>query len=70
MPTLSALLADHLDGRVTIAETIAASYARHRAHGDAAIFISLRPEAEVLSEAQRLQAEGRAAAGSGACRLR
>jgi allophanate hydrolase len=58
VPTLSALLADHLDGRVTIAETIAASYARHRAHGDAAIFVSLRPEAEVLSEAQRLQAEG------------
>jgi allophanate hydrolase len=58
VPTLTRLLADHLDGATTIPQTIAAAYARHRAHGDAAIFIALRPEAEVLAEAQALQAEG------------
>ncbi len=58
MPTLTSLLADHLDGRTTIPQTIAACYARLRAHGDDAIFIALRPEAEVLAEAARLQAEG------------
>ena len=58
MPTLTSLLADHLDGTTTIPQTIAAAYARHRAHGDAAIFIALRPEAEVLAEAEALQAEG------------
>ncbi len=58
VPTLTSLLADHLDGATTIKQTVAACYARHRAHGDAALFIALRPEAEVLSEAERLQAEG------------
>jgi allophanate hydrolase len=58
VPTLTRILADHLDGRSTIPQTVAACYARHLAHGDAAIFISLRPEAEVLAEAERLQAEG------------
>ncbi|AMJ60707.1 allophanate hydrolase [Bosea sp. PAMC 26642] len=58
MPTLTSLLADHLDGRTTIPQTIAAAYARHRAHGDDAIFITLRPEGEALAEAARLQAEG------------
>jgi allophanate hydrolase len=56
--TLTSLLAAHLDGSATIPQTIAACYARHRAHGDAAIFITLRPEAEVLAEAEALQAEG------------
>jgi allophanate hydrolase len=56
--TLTTLLAAHLDGSATISQTIAASYARHRAHGDDAIFITLRPEAEVLAEAEALQAEG------------
>lgn len=58
MTTLTSLLAAHLDGSATISQTIAASYARHRAHGDDAIFITLRPEAEVLAEAEALQAEG------------
>jgi allophanate hydrolase len=56
--TLTSLLAAHLDGSATIPQTIAACYARHRAHGDAAIFITMRPEAEVLAEAEALQAEG------------
>ncbi len=58
MPTLASILADHLSGRATIAETVSACYARLRAHGDEAIFITLRPEAEVVAEAERLQAEG------------
>ncbi|MDP3321461.1 MAG: amidase family protein, partial [Bosea sp. (in: a-proteobacteria)] len=58
MTTLTSLLAAHLDGSATIPQTIAACYARHRTHGDAAIFIALRPEAEVLAEAEALQAEG------------
>ncbi len=58
MPTLTSLLADHLDGRATIPQTIADCYTRLRAHDDPAMFISLRPETEVLAEAARLQAEG------------
>ncbi|MBX3536644.1 MAG: allophanate hydrolase [Chelatococcus sp.] len=58
MPTLTSILASHHDGSRTLAETIAASYARLRAHGDEALFISLKPEADALAEAERLQAEG------------
>jgi allophanate hydrolase len=56
--TVTTLLADHLEGRRTLSETIAAVYRRYREHGDEAIFISLRPEAEALAEAGRLQSEG------------
>jgi len=56
--TVTTLLCDHLEGRRTLRETIAATYARHRDHGDDAMFITLRPETEVLAEAARLQAEG------------
>lgn len=58
MPTLTEILAAHHAGSRTIAETIAACYARLRERGDEAIFISLKPEAEALSEAVRLQDEG------------
>lgn len=58
MPTLTSILASHHDGSRSLAETMAASYARLRAHGDEALFISLKPEAEALAEAERLQAEG------------
>ena len=58
MTTLTSLLAAHLDGSATILQTIAVCYARQRAHGDDAIFITLRPEAEVMAEAEALQAEG------------
>ena len=58
VPTLSHLIRSHLDGSTTPAQTIAACYARLRQHGDDAIFISLRPEAEVLAEAEQLAAEG------------
>lgn len=58
MTTVTTLLADHLEGLRTLPETIAATYARHRVHGDVAMFITLRPEEQVLAEAARLQAEG------------
>ena len=58
MPTLTSILASHHDGSRTLAETIAASYARLRALDDEALFISLKPEADALAEAERLQAEG------------
>ncbi len=58
MPTLTELLSAHIEGRSLIEDTVAACYARYRAHGDEAIFISLRPEEDVLAEARRLQEEG------------
>ncbi|TCR65468.1 allophanate hydrolase [Bosea sp. BK604] len=58
MPQLTEIITAHRRGTRTIAETIAASYARLREHGDEAIFISLKPEAEALAEAIRLQDEG------------
>jgi len=58
LPTLASILADHLSGHTALTDTVAACYARLRAHADDAIFITLRPEAEVLEEARRLQSEG------------
>jgi len=58
LPTLANILADHLSGRAAITETVVACYARLRAHDDPAMFIALRPEAELLAEAERLQQEG------------
>jgi len=43
---------------VTPEDIVARSFARHRAHGDPAIFITLREEAEVLAEARALTARG------------
>lgn len=57
VPTLTSILASHHDGSRAIVETVAAAYARLRAHDDPALFISLKPEAEALAEAKRLQAE-------------
>ncbi len=53
--TVAALVAAHRVGTTTPEQTVARSYARVRAHGDAAIFISLRPEAEALAEARALK---------------
>lgn len=58
MQTLTELLAAHLAGAQRLRETVAGCYARWRTHGDPAMFIALRPEAEVMAEAERLQAEG------------
>lgn len=58
MPTLTSLLRAHLDGTRTPQQTVADCYARYREQGDDAIFITLRPEAQVLAEAVTLQEQG------------
>ena len=52
--TLEAILAAHRAGSSTPVQTVARSYARIRAYGDPATFISLRDESEVIAEAERL----------------
>jgi allophanate hydrolase len=56
--TVSEILRAYRAGAVTPAEIIARSYARIRAHGDPAIFITLRDEADVLAEADALARTG------------
>jgi allophanate hydrolase len=58
--TVASIVAAHRAGTVTPEQTVARSYARIRAHGDDAIFISQRPEADVLAEARALQSAGAA----------
>ena len=58
--TVASIVAAHRAGTVTPEQTFARSYARIRAHGDNAVFISLRMEADVLAEARALAAAGRA----------
>jgi allophanate hydrolase len=55
--TAAAIVQSHRAGAATPAETVARSFARIRAHGDAAIFISLRDEADAIAEARALAAE-------------
>ena len=52
--TIASILAAHRSGTRTPADTIAASFQRIRAHGDPAIFIALRNEAEAVAEAAAL----------------
>lgn len=52
--TIASILEAHRTGAATPAQTIARTYARIRAHGDPAIFISLRDETEVIAEAEKL----------------
>ena len=52
--TLASLVAAHRADRSAVAETTARCFAGIRAHGDPALFISLREEADVLAEARRL----------------
>ncbi len=47
-------MAAHRSGAATPEQTVARSFARIRARGDAAIFISLREEAEAVAEARAL----------------
>ena len=56
--TVSEILHAHRTGAATPAETVARSYARIRAHGDPAVFISLRDEAAAIAEAKALMAAG------------
>ena len=55
--TIAEILAAHRAGAATPADTVARSFARIRAHGDAAVFISLREEADAVADA--VAAEGR-----------
>ncbi len=54
---IAEIVADHCAG-ASIARTIEATYAAIEAYGDPALFIALRPKADALALAARLQAEG------------
>jgi allophanate hydrolase len=56
--TVASIVGAHRAGAVTPEQTVARSFARIRAHGDGAIFISLREEGEALAEARSLLADG------------
>ncbi len=56
--TVASIVAAHRAGAATPEQTVARSYARIRAHGDPAVFITLRAEAEALAEARALAAAG------------
>ena len=56
--TISEILHAHRTGTATPADTVARSFARIRAHGDPAVFISLRDEAAAIAEAKALMATG------------
>jgi allophanate hydrolase len=55
--TIAEILAAHRAGTITPAQTIARCYQRIRAHGDPAIFITLRDEADAVAEAVALAAK-------------
>jgi hypothetical protein len=54
--TIASIVVAHRAGTATPEQTVARSYARIHAHGDSAIFISLRAEADALAEARALAA--------------
>ena len=56
--TVAEIVAAHRAGTASPASTVARSFRRIRDHGDNAIFISLRDEAEVIAEAEALTAKG------------
>src|SRR5947209_6994403 len=58
MELVSEILEAHRSGRGTPVETIARTFERIRAHGDPAVFITLRDEADAAAEAEALAGEG------------
>ncbi len=52
--TVAGIVAAHRAGHMSPTETVARTYRRIREHGDDAIFITLRDEAEALAEAAKL----------------
>ena len=56
--TVAAIVEAHRSGASGPEATVARTYARIRAHGDPAIFITLRDEADALAEAAALAAKG------------
>ncbi|RJF77852.1 allophanate hydrolase [Rhodopseudomonas palustris] len=55
--TIAEIVAAHRAGTATPAQTVARCYQRIRAHGDPAIFITLRDEADAIAEAVALAAK-------------
>jgi allophanate hydrolase len=55
--TVASIVAAHRSGTARPEDTVARTLARIRAHGDPALFISLRDERELLAEAQALARE-------------
>jgi allophanate hydrolase len=56
--TVAAIVEAHRSGATSPEATIARTYARIRAHGDPAVFISLRDEADAGADARALAAKG------------
>jgi allophanate hydrolase len=56
--TVAAIVEAHRSGASTPAATVARTYARIRAHGDPAVFIALREEADAVAEAEAMAREG------------
>jgi allophanate hydrolase len=58
--TVADIVRAHRARTMSPAETVERTFARIAAHGDSAVFISLRPQAEVVAEARALMEEGHA----------
>ncbi|NGX95207.1 MAG: allophanate hydrolase, partial [Candidatus Afipia apatlaquensis] len=56
--TVAEIVAAHRAGTTSPAKTVARSFQRIRDHGDPAVFINLRDEAEAITEAEALTAKG------------
>ncbi|WP_257644933.1 amidase family protein, partial [Escherichia fergusonii] len=56
--TVAEIVAAHRAGTTSPAKTVARSFQRIRDHGDPAVFINLRNEAEAIAEAEALAAKG------------
>src|SRR4029077_6654783 len=56
--TVAEILAAYRGGTLKPADIVARSFARVRRHGDPAIFIALRDEADVVAEAKALARDG------------
>ena len=56
--TVAEIVRAHRAGTMSPVETVERTFARIAAHADPALFIALRPEAEVVAEARRLTDEG------------
>jgi allophanate hydrolase len=58
METVAAIVEAHRSHKTKPVDVVARSFARIRAYGDAAVFITLREEAETLAEAEELAKRG------------
>ena len=65
--TVADIVRAHRAKAVSPVETVERTFARIAAHGDPALFISLRDQAEVVTEAARLAEEGHGSVRFSAC---